>query len=78
MYNLLMKSSLDYSEWEENQGRLYDVSRLAGRISEYTAEALMQRSPQAAALISTRWYSSRASSPMRASMWWVPLAASAR
>ena len=43
LYNLLMKSSWDYNEWEENQGRLYDVSRLAERISEYTAEAIMQR-----------------------------------
>ena len=32
MYNLLMKSSRDYNEWEENQGRLYDVSRLVERI----------------------------------------------
>ncbi len=43
MYNLLMQSSWEYNEWEENQGRLYDVSLLAGRISEYTAEAVMQR-----------------------------------
>ena len=43
MYNLLMKSSWDYNEWEENQGRLCDVSLLAERISEYTAEAVMQR-----------------------------------
>ena len=31
MYNLLMKSSLDYNEWAENQGRPYDVSRLVER-----------------------------------------------
>ena len=39
MYNLLMKSSWYYNEWEDNQGRLYDVSFLAGRVFEYTAEA---------------------------------------
>ena len=43
MYNLLMKSSRDYNEWEDNQDRLYDVSRLVGRISEYTAETIEER-----------------------------------
>lgn len=43
MYNLLMKSSLDYNEWEENQDRLYDVSRLVERIFEYTAETIKER-----------------------------------
>ncbi|MCY3545126.1 MAG: toll/interleukin-1 receptor domain-containing protein [Chloroflexi bacterium] len=43
MYNLLMKSSWYYNEWEDNQGRLYDVSFLAGRVFEYTAEAIKQR-----------------------------------
>ena len=42
MYNLLMKSSWNYSEWEENQGRLYDVSLLAERIREYTAEDIIR------------------------------------
>ncbi len=43
MYNLLMKSSLDYNEWAENQGRPYDVSRLVERFSEYTAEAIEEQ-----------------------------------
>lgn len=43
MYNLLMKSSWEYSEWEENQGRLYDVSRLVERIFEYTAETIEEQ-----------------------------------
>lgn len=43
MYNLLMKSSLDYNEWEENQNRLYDVSFFAGRIFEYTAETIKEQ-----------------------------------
>lgn len=38
-----MKSSRDYNEWEENQGRLYDVSRLVERIFEYTAETIEER-----------------------------------
>ena len=40
MYNLLMKASLDYNEWEENQGRSYDVRFLAGRVFEYTTDAI--------------------------------------
>lgn len=43
MYNLLMRSSWDYNEWEENQGRLYDVRFLAGRVFEYTTEAIKER-----------------------------------
>ena len=43
MYNLLMKSSLDYSEWEENQGRLYDVTRIVERIFEYTDDAIAEQ-----------------------------------
>ena len=43
MYNLLMKSSQDYNEWEENQGRLYDVSRLVERFFEYTADSIAER-----------------------------------
>lgn len=45
MYNLLMKSSLDYNEneWEEGQGRLYDVSFLRGRVFEYTDEAIKEQ-----------------------------------
>ena len=43
MYNLLIKASSDYNEWEENQGRLYDVRFLVGRIFEYTTEAIKER-----------------------------------
>lgn len=43
MYNFLIKASQDYNEWEENQGRLYDVRLLARRIFEYTAEAIKER-----------------------------------
>ena len=42
MYNLLMKSYGDYDEWEQNQGRLWDVSFLTGRIFEHTEEILKQ------------------------------------
>ena len=40
MYNLLKKSSQSYDEWEQNQGNLYDVSFLSGRVFQYT-EALL-------------------------------------
>lgn len=40
MYNLLKVSSQSYDEWELNQGRLYDVSFLIGRVFEYTDEAI--------------------------------------
>ena len=43
MYNLLMKSSWEYNEWEENQGRPYDIRFFAGRIFEYTADAIKER-----------------------------------
>ena len=43
MYNLLMMSSVHYNEWEENQGRWYDVGLLAGRISEYTVKAIEEQ-----------------------------------
>ena len=43
MYNLLMKSSLHYNEWEENQGQFYDVSFFSGRIFEHTVEDIKQR-----------------------------------
>ena len=43
MYNLLMKSSVHYNEWEENQGRLYDVRFFSGRIFEYTAATIEQQ-----------------------------------
>ena len=40
MYNLLKVSSQSQDEWEQNQGRLYDVSILSGRVFEYTDEAV--------------------------------------
>lgn len=40
MYNLLKKSSQSRDEWEQNQGRLYDISFLCGRVFEYTEEAI--------------------------------------
>ena len=43
MYNLLVKLSGHYNEWEENQGQIFDVSFLARRIFDYTAEAIKQR-----------------------------------
>ena len=43
MYNLLMQSSLDHIEWEENQGLPYDVSRLVQRIFEHTSETIEER-----------------------------------
>lgn len=42
LYNLLIQGSSEYSEWEKNQGRLYDVSLLAERIREYTSEAVIK------------------------------------
>lgn len=43
MYNLLKVSSRSYDEWEQNQGRLYDVSFLIGRVFERTDEAVEQQ-----------------------------------
>ena len=43
MYNLLKVSSQSHDEWEQNQGRLYDVSFLIGRVFEYTDEAPKQQ-----------------------------------
>ena len=43
MYNLLMKSSTSYNEWESNNGRRYDASFLAGRIFEYTDDVIKQK-----------------------------------
>ena len=43
MYNLLMKFSGHFNEWEENQGRLYDVSFFAGRIFEHTAPTIQRQ-----------------------------------
>ena len=40
MYNLLMVSSQRQTEWEQNQGLLYDVSFLNGRVFEYTDDAI--------------------------------------
>ena len=38
-----MQSSSSHNEWESNEGRLYDVSFLRGRIFEYTDETIKQR-----------------------------------
>ena len=43
MYNLLKVSSLTQDEWEQNQGLLFDVSFLNGRVFQYTDEALKER-----------------------------------
>ena len=43
MYNLLKVSSQSQDEWEQNQGYLYDVSFLSGRVFEYTDEALKRQ-----------------------------------
>ena len=43
MYNLLKVSSQGHDEWEQNQGSLYDVSFLIGRVFEHTAEAVKQQ-----------------------------------
>ena len=40
MYNLLKVSSQSQDEWEQNQGHLYDVSFLSGRVFEYTDKAI--------------------------------------
>ena len=43
MYNLLKVSSQNQSEWEQNQGILFDVSFLNGRVFEYTDKALKEQ-----------------------------------
>ena len=43
MYNLLKKSSFSHDEWEYNQGRLYDVGFLEGRVFEYTDETIKEQ-----------------------------------
>ena len=43
MYNLLMRSSLNYNEWESNEGRRYDASFLSGRLFEHTDDVIKQR-----------------------------------
>ncbi len=43
MYNLLMKSSLNHNEWEENQSRLYNVKFFEGRIFGHTAAAIKEQ-----------------------------------
>ena len=43
MYNLLKLPSQSQDEWEENQGRLYDISLLKDRVLEYTDEAIEQQ-----------------------------------
>jgi len=43
MYNLLKVSSQSHEEWEQNQGRLYDVSFLKGRVFEHTDHAVKRQ-----------------------------------
>ena len=43
MYNLLKVSSQSQDEWDQNQGRWYDVSFLNGRVFEHTDEAIKQQ-----------------------------------
>ena len=43
MYNLLKVSSQSQDEWEQNQGRLYDVSFLSGRVFGHTDEAVKRQ-----------------------------------
>ena len=43
MYNLLKRSSQSHDEWEQNQGRLYEISFLSGRVLERTDEEIKQR-----------------------------------
>ena len=49
MYNLLMRSSTGQDEWQVNQGRPYDVSRLfsdrsfGDRVFEHTDDAIKKR-----------------------------------
>lgn len=40
MYNLLIKSSLSYNEWESHAGRRYDARFLDGRILTYTDDKI--------------------------------------
>ena len=43
MYNLLKMSSQSQDVWGQNQGLLYDVSFLSGRVLEHTDEAIRQQ-----------------------------------
>ena len=43
MYNLLKVSSQSQDEWEQNQGRLYDVSFLSDRVFEHTDESVKRQ-----------------------------------
>ena len=43
MYNLLKRASQRQDEWEQNQGSLYNVSFLSGRVFEYTDEAIKRQ-----------------------------------
>ena len=42
MYNLLMLASSGQNQWQENQGRSYDVRFLKGRVFEFTEDAIAQ------------------------------------
>lgn len=43
MYNLLMRASSSYNEWESNDGKRCDASFLSGRVFEYTEDAIKQQ-----------------------------------
>ena len=43
MYNLLKASPWGQDRWEQNQGRLYDIGFLRGRVFEHTDEAIKGR-----------------------------------
>lgn len=43
LYNLLMRYSPTFSEWESNEGRRYDAGFLKGRVFEHTDEAVSQQ-----------------------------------
>ena len=43
MYNLLKMFSGSHDEWEQNQGHLYDVSFLSGRVFQYTDEVIEEQ-----------------------------------
>ena len=43
MYNLLKRFSRSQDDWDQNQGYLYDITSLSGRVFEYTDEAIKEQ-----------------------------------
>lgn len=43
MYNLLMRYSSTFNEWESNEGRRYDARFLRERVFEYTDEVVKKK-----------------------------------